>query len=226
MLLKCVVVPHIINSGCAHNHPEGKKMTLEELQEKVNELAESNKSLVAKNKELLNEVKVFKDKARGVEIDPAEFQSIKTELEEARGQLAKVEKLSKTELDKLSNDIKKKDAALQKHLLDGGLTDALAKAGVKAEYMDATKALLRERAGINVDGDNYMAVFGDKPLLDGVKEWATSDAGKHFIAAPANSGGGANGSGGGKQKINRADFDKKSPIEKAQYVQNGGIVTE
>jgi hypothetical protein len=203
-------------------------MTLEELQEKVNELAESNKSLVAKNKELLSEVKIFKDKARGVEIDPTEFQSIKSELEEARGQLSKVEKLSKTELEKLSNDIKKKDAALQKHLLDGGLTDALAKSGVKAEYMDATKALLREKAGIKVDGDNYLAVFGDKPLLDGVKEWATSDAGKHFIAAPANSGGGANGGNGGTggRKITRSEFDGKGPIEKAQYVNSGGTVID
>ena len=203
-------------------------MTLEELQAKVNELSSANEALAAKNKELLTEVKTFKAKAKGVEIDPAEFEAIKTELEEARGQLAKVEKLSKTELDKLSNDIKKKDAALQKHLLDGGLTDALAKAGVKAEYMDATKALLREKAGIKVDGDNYLAVFGDKPLLDGVKEWATSDAGKHFIAAPANSGGGANGGNGGTggRKITRAEFDGKGPIERAQYVSSGGTVID
>lgn len=168
-------------------------MTLEELQAEFVKLKEANDALASKNRELLTEVKTFKAKAKGADIDPGEYEQLKADLEEARGQLSKVDKLSKTEIEKLNNAVKAKDSALQKFLLDGGLTDALAKAGVKPEYMDATKALLREKAAIKAEGDNYTAVMGDKPLLDAVKEWAASDTGKHFVAAPANSGGGAQG---------------------------------
>jgi hypothetical protein len=43
--------------------------------------------------------------------------------------------------------------------------------------------------------------MGDKPLVDAVAEWASSDEGKHFISAPANSGGGAAGGNGSQQNI-------------------------
>lgn len=55
--------------------------------------------------------------------------------------------------------------------------------------MDAAKAMLRGQAAIK-DG---AAVIGDKPLADHVTEWAGTDQGKHFITAPANSGGGGQG---------------------------------
>lgn len=181
-------------------------MTLEELQAKVDELSKSNEALSSKNQELLTEVKIFKKKASGVEIDPAEFEALKVQLSNAQAELDKVSKSSKAEAEKMANLVKAKDAALQKHLLDGGLTDALAKVGVKPEYMDAAKALLREKAALKVDGDNYQAVFNDKPLFDGIKEWATGDAGKHFVSAPANTGGGAGGSSSDASSTNKGNL--------------------
>jgi predicted RNase H-like nuclease (RuvC/YqgF family) len=171
-------------------------MTLEELTAKVAELQESNDALATKNRELLGEVKAAKAKAKGAEIDPAEHEGLRTQVEQLQAELAKAQKSSKAETEKLSKALSDKDAALQRYLIDGGLSDALAKAGVAPQFMDAAKALLRQNAAIKADGEQIMAVMGDKELSAAIAEWAASDQGKHFVAAPKNSGGGAPGSTG------------------------------
>jgi hypothetical protein len=62
-----------------------------------------------------------------------------------------------------------------------------------------------------------VALLDGKPLADGLTTWAQSDHGKHFVSAPANSGGGAQGGGGssGKRTITRADFSSMSPADQA-----------
>jgi hypothetical protein len=204
-------------------------MTLEELQAKVKELAESNESLAAKNRELLTEVKTFKAKAKGAEIDPAEYEQLKAELEEARGNLSKVDKLSKSEIEKLNNAVKTKDAALQNFMIDGGLSDALAKAGVNnPAFLDAAKALLRGKAAIKADGESYQAVIGDKPLFDAVKEWASSDTGKHFVGAPANSGGGSQGGSqnAANKTITRSEWEARPHAERSSMAKEGYKVVD
>jgi len=181
-------------------------MTLEEALAEIAKLKDSQEALAAKNRELLTEVKTFKAKAKGAEIDPGEFEQLKFELEEARNSLVKTEKASKAEIEKLQGSLKNKDQALKTYLLDGGLSDALAKAGVKPEYMDAARALLRQQAAIKEDGENYLAVMGDKPIFDAVKEWASSDTGKHFVAASANSGGGSQGGDNKGGSANKGDL--------------------
>lgn len=169
-------------------------MTLEDLQAEV-------EALKTHNAKLLGELKVAKAKAKGAEIDPEEHAKLQSEVEELRGKLTQVEKTGKSEIDKLTKALSEKDGALQSYLIDGGLSDALAKAGVRPEFMDAAKALLKSQAAIKADGGQYQALIGDKPLTEAIKAWA-GDAGKHFIAAPANSGGGATGGGqtGGNTK--------------------------
>lgn len=170
-------------------------MTLEELQAQVEALRESNEALASKNRELLGEVKVAKAKAKGAEIDPEEHARLQQSVDELQSKLDSTTKLTKTEMDKLSNALKEKDGALQQHLIDGGLSDALAKAKIKPELMDAAKALLRGQAAIKAEGGSYQALMGDKPLHDAVTEWASGEQGKHFVLADANSGGGATGGG-------------------------------
>lgn len=189
-------------------------MTLEELQAQVKELKDSNDALAAKNKELLGEVKVFKAKAKGADIDPEAYAALQTEVEELRGTLDKSGKASKSEIEKLTKALGEKDGALQSYLIDGGLTEALVKVGVSNPVsMKAAKAMLRAQASIKADGGQYQAVMGDKPLSDAVAAWAATDEGKHFIAAPTNSGGGAGG-GGGKPPANKGDLggDKKQRV--------------
>lgn len=165
--------------------------------ERIAELEAAIEVLSAKNRELLGEVKVAKAKAKGAEVDPAEYAALQSEVDALKADLAKVTKDSTKTIEQLQKDLTSKDGALQSYLIDNGLTDALVKAGVRSEFMGAAKAMLRSQAQIKADNGDYSALMGDKPLVDAVAEWAASDEGKHFISAPANSGGGASGGNGG-----------------------------
>lgn len=169
--------------------------------DRIAELEAAVEALTAKNRELLGEVKVAKAKAKGAEIDPAEHAALQSEIEGLRADLTKATKDSAKTIEQLQKDLSAKDNSLQSYLIDNGLTDALVKAGVRSEFMPAAKAMLRNQAQIKADNGDYAALMGDKPLVDAVAEWASSDEGKHFISAPANSGGGAAGGNGGQQSI-------------------------
>lgn len=182
--------------------------------------AEATEALSAKNKELLAELRAAKAKAKGSEIDPEEHARLQTQVEELTGKLDKVTKDSTRQIEKLTKDLTDKEGALTQHLIDGGLSTALAKAGVAPHFMDAAKAMLRGQAAIK-DG---AAVIGDKPLADHVTEWAGTDQGKHFITAPANSGGGGQGgSGGGKTTGNLGGTrEERVAAFKAQFPELAG----
>lgn len=177
--------------------------------------------VLAKNKELLAEVKVFKAKARGNDIDPEKYAELQTRAEELQGQLDKATKAAKSETEKLTKALTEKEGALHNLLIDGGLTEALVKAGVKPELMPAAKAMLKGKAAIKADGGNYSALMGDKALPDAVKEWAAGDEGKHFVSAQANSGGGASGNGG-SQAAKGSKRSGMSYEQKAAYIKENG----
>ena len=191
-------------------------MKIEELtQDKLDELLAENESSKTSIKGLKADILALKQKAKGADIDPAEHAALQTQVEELTTKLAKSEKDSKAAIDKLTAEGKTKDEALHKHLIEGSLTGALAKAGVKPEFMDASMALLKSQATIKSENGNHTAHIGDKPLADAVGEWAASDAGKHFVAAPSNGGGGAGGgSGSGKATAGKIDG---TPQERAAY---------
>jgi hypothetical protein len=93
----------------------------------------------------------------------------------------------------------------------------------------AVKALLAGQVTIKVDGDKRIANIGDKPLSDFVGEWAKSDEGKHFVSAPNNAGGGAQGGGnaqGGQKTMTRTAFDGTDATKKMEFIKAGGTVTE
>lgn len=163
--------------------------------------AAATEALSAKNRELLGEVKALKAKAKGADIDPAEHAALQSKVEELTDELGKVQKASKSEVEKLTKALELKDTALTQHLIDAGLTDALAKAGVAPHYLNAAKAMFKGQAALKADGGDYKALIGDKPIADAIKEWAQTDEGKHFVSAPANGGGGASGMNGGRPSI-------------------------
>lgn len=196
-------------------------MKLEDLtQDKLDELLASIEAMQESQKGLKADLAKAKAKAKGAEIDPEEHAALQTKVEELTNELNKATGASKKEIEKLTAQLQEKDGALNTYLIEAGLSDALAKAGVKPEFMDASKALLKAQAAIKADNGQYQAVIGDKPLADAIKEWASSDAGKHFVAAPANQGGGANGgSGGGSGSGIKGKIDG-TPAERAAYFES------
>lgn len=154
-------------------------------------------ALSAKNRELLGELRVAKQKAKGAEIDPAEHANLQSQVEALKADLDKATKANAKELDGLRKSLSEKDGAIQNYLVDNGLSEALVKANVRPEMMPAVKAMLKANTSVqNADGQ-YSALMGGKPIMEAVSEWAATDEGKHFVSAPPSSGSGAPGASGG-----------------------------
>jgi hypothetical protein len=191
-------------------------------------VSEATAGLIAKNQELLGKVKKLQKDAA---IDPAEYQALSEAKDTAEAKLAEALKTVKQATAQAEKDRKALEAEtgyVSKLLIDNGLTDALLKAGVKPEMSKAVKAMLAGQVSLKVEGDKRLAVVGDKALGDFVTEWAQSDEGKHFVAAPANQGGGANGGaqGAGKTKVMaRAAYEQLPPDQKMAFIKDGGKLT-
>ena len=170
-------------------------------EEKIAELEAAIEVLSAKNNQLLGEVKVAKAKAKGADIDPAEYAALQNENDTLKSELNKTIKDSTKTIETLQNNLSEKDGALQSYLIDNGLNDAMLKAGIKPEFMSAAKAMLKANTKVTAENGQYSALMGDKPLFDAITEWAASDEGKHFVSAPANSGGGATGGNGNANSV-------------------------
>ena len=190
---------------------------------------EATAGLVAKNKELLAELK---EARKGKQIDPAEVEKLESKIALLETDLSNATKALKDgnkAYESLKASLDAETGFTSKLLLDNGLTDALVKNGVAAPFLPAVKAMLISQAKIEANGNDRVAKIGDKELNEFVKDWATSDDGKNFISAPANAGGGsAGGSSGGTggKTVSRSGFDSMSHVERANFVKQGGKVTD
>jgi len=191
---------------------------------------EATSGLKAKNDQLLAEKKKLqKDHA----IDPAEVERLESALDTAKAELSRMTKEHKAAVksaEVATKALEAEQTAVQKLVVDNGLTDALTKAGVTNPFhLKAAKALLNGDIKLEIEGDQRVARMGSKPLLDAIKEWAAGDEGKHFVAAQANSGGGAaggGGKGGAAPTMTRAQFDALDPVAKSQTMRSGTVLTE
>lgn len=158
---------------------------------------EATTGLAAKNKELLAELKAAK---KGREVDPEMVSKLEDRIEELTSQVqaAQTEAKAKAkEAEKASKALADAEGFTHRLLVDNGLSDALAKAGVtNPAHLKAVRSMLSPMVAIAAEGDSRIAKVGDKALSEFVAEWAAGDEGKHFVSAPANSGGGASGSSG------------------------------
>jgi hypothetical protein len=186
--------------------------------------------LKAKNAELIEANKKLR---KGQEVDPEEYSRLEQANEDLKGKLAEASKaLGKSTKDleaanKRASDI---DAAYNRSLVDSALSDALTKAGVtNPVHIKAAKAMHAAQLQVAVDGDNRVIKAGDKALADFITEWAASDEGKFFVAAPASHGDGARGGHRGNantKSVTRAELDKMSPTDASAHFQAGGTVVD
>jgi hypothetical protein len=193
----------------------------------VEGLKQKVEDLIGDNKKLKAEARKAKD------VDPAEVERLHGEVEELQGKLTAAEKTAKDAsklVEKANKDLETEQGFTQKLLIQDGIKTALIANGVKDEdFIDSLAAKFASGAKVVTEGDDRKAVYGDKPLPDFIKEWAGSDAGKKFVAAPANGGGGAPGGTdkpGGTKTILRADFDALGHVERAAFAKEGGKVVD
>jgi hypothetical protein len=185
--------------------------------------------LVAKRDELLGEVKKLR-KDSGIK--PEDMERLEAELEQHKERATKAEseaKKFKTDAEKAAKALEAEATFNQRLLVDNGLTDALTKAGVtNPAFLKAVKSTLASQMQVVTEGDQRVAKAGDKALADFVKEWATSDEGKHFVAAPANSGGGSQGGNqqSASKTITRSEWEARPHAERSTMAKDGYKVVD
>lgn len=203
---------------------------MELTQEAFDALNERLEAAERANQGLKADLSKAKAKAKGAEIDPELHAELQSKVEELTSQLSKVQKESTKQIETLTKQLSEKEGAVSKYLIDSQLSDSLAKVGVKPEFMEAAKSLLKGQTTVKTDNGEYQALIGDKGIFDFVKEWSAGDSGKHFVQAPANSGGGAGGDGGsgsgGAKQMTRAQFDAADVKTKSEFSKAGGKITD
>jgi chromosome segregation ATPase len=152
--------------------------------------------LAQKRDELLGEVKKLRKESA---IKPEDLEAVERERDELKTALTNAQKEAKTlkeSYTKTEEALKAESTFNHRLLVDNGLTDALTKVGVtNPAFLKAVKSTLASNIQFVTEGDQRIAKAGDKALADFVADWAKSDEGKHFVSAPTNNGGGANGGG-------------------------------
>lgn len=190
-------------------------------------VAEATAGLVAKNQELLGKLKKA---TKDAQIDPAEHQALQDELSKANDKISELTKTTKKatdEAEKMKKALEAEAGFSTKLIIENGLNDSLVGAKVKPEMMKAVKALLSGQVALKADGDKRVPVINDKPLSDFVAEWSKTDEGKHFVAAPDNSGGGSQGGGDGKgnqKSMDRAAFEALAASRQMAFIKDGGRI--
>lgn len=202
----------------------------------VGPLNESISKLEDKNTELVAGLR----KARTAsEIKPEDLAAAEDRADKAETALAESKK-AVTELtkraEKAEKSLESEQDFTQKLLIQDGLKSALIANGVKDEdFIDTLTAKFASTAAVVVEGDARVAKIGDKSVADAIKEWAASDTGKKFVAAPLNHGGGALGGKGGSEGTNnpfakettnlteQARLFRENPEQAKQLAQAAGV---
>ncbi|MGH1376683.1 MAG: hypothetical protein ACRBCK_10075 [Alphaproteobacteria bacterium] len=185
----------------------------------------ATRGLKTKNDELLGDVKKLKgerDTLRKVS-DDAEAAKLKAE-EDAVLKSGDLEKITAQLNDKHQKELQKRDeinqgleGTLSKLIVDGNISSALTEAKVAPELIPGAKALIKSAHKTERAGEN--ALIDGADAKEFVSQWTQSDAGKHYVGASDNGGGGAGGSNGGASGSGAKSWDEcNTTKEKTQFL--------
>lgn len=150
--------------------------------------------------ELREQFKPFKD------LDPEEVKKALKEAAKANRDKAKSEGEYQKLLDQQKEDhekeLRKRDERIQKleaeqdkNIRSRAIRQAMKEANIAEPFTDTVGAFLETKVALVGEGEDRAAKIGDKTPAEFLKEYVSSDNGKHYVRAGANSGGGSPGSG-------------------------------
>lgn len=161
--------------------------------------------LTAKNTELLGKLRTARNGSGGENAE--EINRLENELEATSGKLRTTEtelretgrklKAAEGERDTFRATADTESNFSRNMLVENALTTALVENKVAPHFMEAARALLKDRVKVEIEGGERKTLVDGKPVADFIKDWSASDAGKHYVSAPANGGGGAPTPNGG-----------------------------
>lgn len=216
----------------------------------------TSQGLLAKNNQLLDELKPLKDlrKKLGDDFSVEEYQQLKQEISDKekqgfveKGQIDKLVEAHtkekeqwKSEFDKTVQEREQLVTQLKKQLeteiIDNQLTQKLAPIAVDEPSLEYLLIKARERVEMAEDGDKRVArvkdgVKGDgtyKTIDDLVSDIKESPTYERFVKGNNATGSGATNThgGAGKKTVKRADFDQKPPSEQMVFIKEGGKIID
>jgi hypothetical protein len=208
-------------------------MTLEELQAKVAELTDSLAAESEAKKGVLADLtKVKAELRKGQTIDPNDYAQLQSENEALKSKLTDADKSSKKlaeERDKALKTLETESQVTVNMQRERDLTEGLAGINVtNAINLKAAKAMLAAQVNVVTKDGVRVSMVGDKPISEHLKEWATTDEGRHFVAAPNNNGGGAQGgnTNSNTKTMTRSAFDAADQNTRAAFAKEGGKVVD
>jgi len=147
--------------------------------------------LKANNADLKSRLKKEQDKSRDLEtrLDALE-QSINDAADSTKTEIDREKARAARDIQRLTDANANLTSQLATLKIDNVINEQIAKAGVLPHHAPILATFLRNGATM----ENGEAVVGGKPLTDHLTEFFSSEAAKHYVAAPANSGAGATGS--------------------------------
>lgn len=177
----------------------------------------AHKALADAHERLKKDAKADRDALKALQDQVSDLTTAKDEAESAAAAKAgdieavkaQLEAKHARELKALADRADKAEGHVRKLVVDNGLDAALDAANVSPALKKAAKALLRDSVELKDENGEPMALIGGVSLSDGIKAWATSEEGKHFVL-DGNSGGGAPGgnSGGAKPLSELGDAER------------------
>ena len=182
------------------------------MQKTVEELMAEIDAMALKNKELLSELRVAKNKNK--DIDPDTYNKLIDENEQLKEELSKLDKNSKTEIEKLSKTLTDKDSKLKQILVTDGLRDALIKAGADVKLMDGALALNKDKVMLD---DTYTPSIDGKDLNTFATEWLGNE-GSGYRKFEETSGGSSSGSGNGTSVPNEVTVDASKHKDASSFM--------
>jgi hypothetical protein len=205
--------------------PADKKILEEAINAALSEAKETFEIEVAGLRKNNERLKKEKEKANVPNVE--EITRLEKENEEYAAKAREFEKqfkLTAKERDELKANYENESAATKRMIVENALTENLLKANVRKELMPAVKALLSGKVEVKINGDERVAVVGNKSLGDFVAEWSQGDEGKPYVAAPVNNGSGAQGGranlGSNVKTILRSQYDA-NPIAYGKELASG-----
>lgn len=174
-----------------------------------------------------------------------ELEALKGELGQHKNLLGEKDKIleaqgkeSSERLKALQDELEAERLAVERLVLDAGVTSELMNANAKGSLMGAAKALIREKGILRIekDGTARRAVAVEmkegkemkRELSEWMKEFLSSEEGKEFVTARPNSGSGAQegraGAEGGKEGMHPETFWAMPAKERAAYMSKGGTI--
>lgn len=212
-----------------------KTFTQAELDAAIAKAAEKHDDDVAGLKRKVDElIAANKTLKRGAEIKPEDLEAAEARADKAEAKLREVEGSAKTltkERDAAVKALETEQGAARSYALDAEIGRAIAAGGIVPALVPAFTAMVKQGAKADLVDGKYSVMIGDKPAADHIKALLDSEDGKHFKAAPGNSGGGAQGGGAkeGAKTMTREAYNSaivNDPVGTNAFIKDGGTIVD